>query len=110
MGMSRRFCTCTYEFRSTVTEGVVHSVHKIVIQSSFGVIQRHKVSQGIGYFAKCLSNGYQRWVQVNGGCFLVTNICSSVILKDSTTNRVFKNFFTYTKTGTLIQDKGTKHK
>ena len=38
VGMCRRFHACVYEFLTTVTEGVVHSVHKVVAQSSFGVI------------------------------------------------------------------------
>ena len=38
--MHRRFRACVYEFLTTVTV----DVHKVVIQSSFGVIQRHKVS------------------------------------------------------------------
>ena len=42
--MGRRFLACTYEFLTMVTKGVVHSVHKVVIRSSFGAIQRHKVS------------------------------------------------------------------
>ena len=33
-----------YEFLTTVTKGVVHSVHKVMIWLSFGVIQRHEVS------------------------------------------------------------------
>ena len=33
-----------YEFLTMVIEGVVHSIHKVVIRSSFSVIQRHKVS------------------------------------------------------------------
>ena len=42
--MRRRFCACTYEFLSTVTEGVVHGVHKVVIRLSFGVTRQPKVS------------------------------------------------------------------
>ena len=38
VGMRRRFRA--YEFLTVVTEGVVHSVHKVAIQSSFDVIQR----------------------------------------------------------------------
>ena len=37
---------CADEFLATVTERVVHSVHKVVTRSSFGVIWRHKVSGG----------------------------------------------------------------
>ena len=44
VGMRRRFRTCTYEFLAMVTEGVVHGVHKVLIQLSFIVIQKHKVS------------------------------------------------------------------
>ena len=43
LGMRRQFHAWTYEFLSTVTEDVVHGVHKVVIRSSFSVIQRHKV-------------------------------------------------------------------
>ena len=46
--MRRQFHSCAYEFPTTVTTGVVHGVHKVVIQSSFGVIWRHKGSQDIG--------------------------------------------------------------
>ena len=37
MSMRRQFRACTYEFLTTATKGVVHGVHKVVIQSSFGV-------------------------------------------------------------------------
>ena len=43
VGMRRRFQTCAYQFLTTVTEGVVCGVHKVVIRTSFGVISRHKV-------------------------------------------------------------------
>ena len=49
--MCRQFCTCTHEFLTTVTEGVVNGVHKVVTRLSFGVIQGHKVSGGIGHLA-----------------------------------------------------------
>ena len=39
VGVHRQFCAGAYEFLSTVTESVVHSVH---------TIRRHKVSYGIG--------------------------------------------------------------
>ena len=45
MSMRRRFRACTYEFLSTVAEGMVNGVYKVVIRLSFSVIQRHKVSQ-----------------------------------------------------------------
>ena len=38
MRMCRQFCACAYTFLSTVTKGVVHGIHKVVIQPSFGVI------------------------------------------------------------------------
>ena len=44
MSIRRQFRLCTYEFLATVTESVVHSVYKVVIWWSFGVIRRHKVS------------------------------------------------------------------
>ena len=44
VSMRRRFCACVDEFLTTVTIGVVHGVCKVVIRSSFGVIQQHKVS------------------------------------------------------------------
>ena len=53
VSMRRRFRPCAYEFLTMVTKGVVHCVHKVVIQSSFGLIRRHKVSYGIGRFAMC---------------------------------------------------------
>ena len=54
MGICRRFRACAYEFLTTVTKGVVHGVHKVMIWSSFCVIQRHKVTYGIGRFATVL--------------------------------------------------------
>ena len=39
VGMCMRFHACAYEFSTTVTEGVVHSVHKVVMLSSFDLIQ-----------------------------------------------------------------------
>ena len=39
VGMRRHFCA--YDFLTTVTKDVVHGVHKVVIRSSFGVIQRN---------------------------------------------------------------------
>ena len=44
MTMHRGFCACVYEFLTTVTEGVVHGAHKVVIRLSFGVIRQHKGS------------------------------------------------------------------
>ena len=44
MSMHRQFCACAYECLTTVTEGVVHGVHKIVVRSSFGVIRQYKES------------------------------------------------------------------
>ena len=42
-----------------VTKGVVHSVFQVVTWSSFSVTRQHKVSEGIGCFATCLSDGYE---------------------------------------------------
>ena len=39
VSMHRRFCTCTYEFLTRVTEGMVHNISKVVIWSSLGVMQ-----------------------------------------------------------------------
>ena len=39
VSMRRRFCAWSYEFLTTVTEGVVHGVHKVVIRSSFGIMR-----------------------------------------------------------------------
>ena len=36
--------TCMYKFLTTVTKGIVDSIHKVVNRLSFGVIQGHKVS------------------------------------------------------------------
>ena len=44
MSMYGQFRASVYEFMIMVTKGVVHGVHKVVIQSSFGVIYQHKVS------------------------------------------------------------------
>ena len=44
VSIHRRFCVCAYKFLTTVTEGVVHGVYKVVIWSSFSVIRQHKVS------------------------------------------------------------------
>ena len=44
VSMCKQFRSCAYEFFSTVTKGVVHSLHTVVIGSSFGVIRRHKAS------------------------------------------------------------------
>ena len=57
ISMRRQFLARTYEFLTMVTEGVVHSVCKVVIRSSFGVIQRHKVSEGIGLFHPTATKG-----------------------------------------------------
>ena len=71
VSMHRSFCACAYHFLTTVTEGVVHSVHRVVIQSSSGIIQQHKanggtwtvtqsriristVVDGQGHYAKCV--------------------------------------------------------
>ena len=35
--MRSRFRACMYEFMTTVTEGVVHGVHNVVIRLSFSV-------------------------------------------------------------------------
>ena len=78
VGMCRCFRAC--EFHTVVTEGVVHGGYKVVIWLSFGETRRHKVSGGIGHFTTCSSDGYWRWVEVNWGCFSVTNICSTVVL------------------------------
>ena len=39
MAMWKWVCAFAYKFLTMVTEGVVHGVHKVVIQSSFGVIR-----------------------------------------------------------------------
>ena len=38
-GRHRRFRICACEFVTTVSKGVVHGVHKVVIRPSFGVIR-----------------------------------------------------------------------
>ena len=43
-----------------VTEVVVHTAHKIVIWSPFGVIQLHKVSLDTARFTMCLNDSYRR--------------------------------------------------
>ena len=42
--MHRQFRSYAYEFFTAVTKDVVHSLHKVVIRLSFGVIQQVKVS------------------------------------------------------------------
>ena len=42
--MCRRFCASAYEFLTMIIEDVVQDVHKVMIWSSFGVIQRDEVS------------------------------------------------------------------
>ena len=42
-------------FLTMITEGVFHGLHKVVIPLSQGVMQRHKVSQGIGRFIQRLT-------------------------------------------------------
>ena len=49
VSMCRRIEACT-EFLATVTEGVVCGVYKVATRSSFGVIERHKVSGGTWTF------------------------------------------------------------
>ena len=44
--MHRQMRACTDEFLSTVTEGVVHGVYKVVAQPSFGITLKHKASGG----------------------------------------------------------------
>ena len=78
MGMHRQFHTCACEFLTIVTKGVVRGVYKVVIRSSFSVTRLHKVSGGIGRFA--MSHSFRRRVDVNAGCFSVTNICSTIAL------------------------------
>ena len=39
VSMCRRFHACIYEFFTMAAKSVVHGVHKVVIQSSFSVIQ-----------------------------------------------------------------------
>ena len=44
INIRRRFRTCSDEFLTTVTEGVVHGVNKVVIQSFFSEIPQHKAN------------------------------------------------------------------
>ena len=44
---------CTDEFLAMVTEGVVHSVCKVVTRLSFGAIRQHKASGGIWAYLHC---------------------------------------------------------
>ena len=53
VGMYRRMRACTDEFLAMVIEGVVHSVYKVVTQSSFSVVRRHKVSESTWMFRHC---------------------------------------------------------
>ena len=44
--MHRQFCAFAYEFHTMITQYVVYGVYHVLIQSSFDVIRRHKVSGG----------------------------------------------------------------
>ena len=46
VSMRRQIQACADEFISTVTEGVVDSVYKVVTRLSFSVTRQHKVSRG----------------------------------------------------------------
>ena len=50
VAMWRQFYS--YKFLTSVTEGVVHGVHKVVIRLSFGEIRSHKVSGGTCTFCQ----------------------------------------------------------
>ena len=39
VSLRRQFCVCAFECLTKVTNGVVNDVYKVVIWSSFGVIQ-----------------------------------------------------------------------
>ena len=50
------------EFLTTVTEGVVHGVPKVLIQSSFDIIRQHKARGGTWMFC-----------DVTQGCIQISN-------------------------------------
>ena len=50
--------TSADEFLATVTEGVVHGVHKVVPRASFSVTWQHKVSGGTWTFHHCVTRSY----------------------------------------------------
>ena len=54
--MCKRIQACADEFLVTVTVGVVHSVHKVMTWSSFGVTLRHKASGGKWTFHHCVTS------------------------------------------------------
>ena len=58
VGMCRRKRACSHNFLTTVTEGVVHGVSKVVARSSFSVIRRHKASGGKWTFCHCVTRSY----------------------------------------------------
>ena len=58
VGMYRQIQACEDEFLATVTEGVVYSVYKVVIWSSFCVTWRHKVTGGKWTFHQCVSRSH----------------------------------------------------
>ena len=60
VSMRRRFCACMYKFLTTVTEGVVHGVYKVVIQLSFGAIRQHKVRLGYWFLSSDGNEGELR--------------------------------------------------
>ena len=48
VSMHKRMRVCANEFLARVSEGVIHRVYTVVIQSGFGGTHRHKVIGGIG--------------------------------------------------------------
>ena len=58
VGMHRQKRACTDEFLAMVTEGVVHSVYKVVTWWSFGVIWQEKANGGKWMFHHCVTRSH----------------------------------------------------
>ena len=72
--MCRRIQACADELLASVTEGVVHGVHKVMTRSPFGVTQGHKASGGKWTFHHCDTRSH-RVSDVNSPVFLYFWFC-----------------------------------
>ena len=58
VNICRRMQACAVDFLATVTEGLVHSVYKIVTSLSFTVTCGHKVMRGKWTFQHCVTTSH----------------------------------------------------
>ena len=63
MGMCRQMQACTDEFLATVPEDVIHSVYKVVTQSSFGITLQLKASGGKCVFCHHVTSSHTNLTQ-----------------------------------------------